>query len=120
MATQPSILAWRIPMDRGSGGLQSIVVSKDSDTTEVTEQALDFAPSPPLPPTTSPHHHQCLSPSFLQVQKGIAQCLILWILESTCTNSGSNSALHCVSLVKLYNLLKSLFPNISSTNNDSI
>ena len=34
MATHSSILAWRIPMDRGAW-----CVSEESDTTEVTEQA---------------------------------------------------------------------------------
>ena len=33
MATHSSILAWRIPMDRGPGGLPSIQVTKESDVT---------------------------------------------------------------------------------------
>ena len=33
MATHSSILAWRIPMDRGPGGLPSIHVTKESDVT---------------------------------------------------------------------------------------
>ena len=37
-ATHSSILAWRIPTDRGPGGLQSLG-RKESDTTEVTKQA---------------------------------------------------------------------------------
>ena len=67
--------------------------------------------APPTSPTTSPTITSvCLVVSVwtVSVQKGMAQCL-LWILESSCTNSGSNSALHCVTLVKLYNLSKSLF-----------
>ena len=41
MATRSSILAWRIPMDRGAGQLQRVCPwgCKESDTTEATEHA---------------------------------------------------------------------------------
>ena len=128
MATPPSILAWRIPMDKGAwrAAVHSCVQRLGHNW---SDWACSWLCALPTSPTTSPHHHQCLSPSFLQVQKGIAQCL-LWNLESSCTNAASNSALHYVTLVKLYNLFKSLFQetwiyiyqyiyNILSTNNDS-
>ena len=38
MTTHPSILAWGIPWTEEPGGLQSIKVSKESDTTEATAQ----------------------------------------------------------------------------------
>ena len=37
MATHSSILAWRIPMDRGAWWATVLRVSKELDTTEVTE-----------------------------------------------------------------------------------
>ena len=39
MATHSSILAWRIPMDRGSWWAAVHRVAKKSDMTEMTEQA---------------------------------------------------------------------------------
>ena len=39
MATHSSILAWRIPMDRGSWWATVHRVAKKSDMTEMTEQA---------------------------------------------------------------------------------
>ena len=38
MATHSSILAWKIPLTEGPGGLQSIG-HKESDTTEATEHS---------------------------------------------------------------------------------
>ena len=112
MATPPMLRVFLLresPWTQEPGGLQSIIVSKDLDTTEVTEHALDPVLRPPLPPHHPPSPVSvwwCLSGQCLS--RRVWQCL-LWILESSCTNSGSNSALHCVTLVKLYNLFKSLF-----------
>ena len=36
MATHSSVLAWRIPWTEEPGGLQSVTLCKESDTTEVT------------------------------------------------------------------------------------
>ena len=40
MATHSSILAWRTPRTEEPGGLQSMGVAKESDTTEATWHAL--------------------------------------------------------------------------------